>query len=288
MSRWVIALCAATALVAASSAAPQVVVARTVFHTADLRSNAITGFSVACPPGYLAVSGGIANAAPGVTMLSIRPLGLRTYAFGFGNPATNPRERVRVAVSCRRIRAGRGTSPYLRLTPVKLKLFQVKPGTQKAATLSCPSGTVPAGAGFDLDQARSKAVGRFTGTSLSVRRQTQTLRGLSFAVRNTGPRARAVALYATCLTVVRPPGASRERLHVTLITDTTPIRAGSHVVKHSCPRGWTALSTGFALPSALTMDGSAALGTGGKWSVTNRGDSAALADLQLVCGRLSS
>jgi hypothetical protein len=288
MGRWVIALIGLAALVAAPSATPQIIVAQTVFHNAGLPSNAITSSNVTCPQGYVAVSAGVSTAAPGVTTLSIRPLGLRTYAFRFGNPATNPHQRVTVAVSCRRIRVRRGTSPYLKLKPLKLKSFQVKPESQKAASLSCPSGTVPAGTGFDLDPARSKVLGRFSGTALSIRRQTQTLHGVALTVRNSGSRARAVALYATCLTVIRPPGASSGRLLVRIVTDTAPIHPGSQAVKHSCPRGWTALATGFALPGSIAIDGSAAIGRAGKWSLTNRGDSSALSDLQLLCGRLSA
>jgi hypothetical protein len=288
MGRWVIALISAAALVAASSASPQVVIARTVFHTADLPSNAITSFNVTCPPGYIAVSGGVSAAAPGVTTLAIRPLGLRTYAFRFGNPVTNPHQRVTAAVACRRIRTHSGTGPYLKLKTLKLKAFQVKPSTQRAALVGCPASTVPAGTGFDLDPARAKAVGRFSGTTLSVRRQTQTLHGVAFRIQNAGPRTRAASLYVGCLTVVRPPAAPSERLLVRIVTYTTPIEPGSKVVKHRCPRGWTALATGFALPTSLAMDGSAAIRAGGKWSVANRGDGTALADLELLCGRLSS
>jgi hypothetical protein len=286
MGRWAIALVAAAALVAAPSASPQIVIAQTVFHTADVPSNAISSFTVTCPPGYVAVSGGVSTAAPGVTTLGIRPLGLRSYVFRFGNPVTNPHRRVTVAVACRKIRVRAGTSPYLKLKPLKLKPFQVKPSSQKAAALGCPWGTVPAGTGFELDPARGKALGRFSGTTLSVRRQTQTLHGAAFIVRNSGPRAHSAAFYLTCLTVVRPPGASNERLLVKIVTDPTPIHPGSQVVKHACQRGWTALSTGFAVPSSLTVDGAAAIGGAGKWSVTNRGDGTALADLQLLCGRL--
>jgi hypothetical protein len=286
MGRWVIALIASVALVAAPSASPQIVIAQTVFHTAGLPSNAITSFSLGCPPGYVAVSGGVSTAASGVTTLSIRPLGLRSYAFRFGNPVTNPHQRVTVAVACRKIRARAGTSPYLKLKPLKLKPFQVKPSSQKAAALGCPSGMVPAGTGFELDPVRSKALGRFAGTTLSVRRQTQTLHGAAFIVRNSGRRAHPVAFYVTCLTVVRPPGAANERLIVKIATEATPIHPGSQVVKHSCPRGWTALSTGFAVPTSVAVDGAAAIGGAGKWSVTNRGDGTAIADLQLLCGRL--
>jgi len=286
MGRWVIALIGVAALVAAPWASPQIVVAQTVFHTADLPSNAIKSFSVACPRSYLAVSGGVSTAAPGVTTLSIRPVGLRAYAFRFGNPVKNPHQRMTVAVACRKIRVRSGRSPYLRLKPLKLKPFQVKPSTTKAALVGCPSGTVPAGTGFDLDPRRAKAAGRFSGTTLSVRSQTLTLHGIAFRIRNSGPRARAASLYVTCVTVVRPPAAPIERLFVKVVTVTMPIHPGSQVVKRSCSRGWTALATGFAIPTPLAMDGSAAIGAVGKWSVANHGDSAALADLQLLCGRL--
>jgi len=286
MGRWVIALIAVAAFVAVPSATPQVVVAQTVFHTAGLPSNAITGFNVTCPPGSVAVSGGVSSVAPGVTTLSIRPFGVRTYAFRFGNPVTNPHQRVTVAVSCRRIRVRVGTTPYLKLKSLKLRPFTVKPASQKAASLSCPPGTVPAGTGFELDPTRAKAVGRFSGTTLSVRRQMQTLHSVAFILRNRGSRARPVALYVTCLTVVRPRGASSERLIVKIVTDTTPVHPGTQAVKHACPSGWTALATGFAIPGSIAMDGSAAIGRAGKWSLSNRADSTALADLQLLCGRL--
>jgi hypothetical protein len=286
MGRWVIALIGVAALVAAPSATPQIIVAQTVFHAAGLPSNAVTSFNVSCSPGYAAVSAGVSNAAPGVTTLGVRPVGPRTYAFRFGNPVTNPHQRVTVAVTCRGIRVRTGTTPYLKLKPLKLEPFQVKPESQKTASLSCPSGTVPAGAGFDLDPARSKARGGFSGTALSIRRQMQTLHGAAFILRNSGSRARPVALYATCVTVVRQRGASSGRLLVKIFTDTTAIRPGSQVVKHRCARGWTALATGFALPGPIAIDGSAAIGRAGKWSLTNRGHSSALADLQLLCARL--
>src|SRR2546422_11751907 len=121
MGRWVIGLTAAAALVAASSASPQIVVAQTVFHIADLPSNAVTGFNVTCPPGYVAVSGGILTAAPGGTTLSIRSIGVRAYAFRVRNPGTNPHQRVTAAGACRRIPMGGGTSPQPKTKPRQLK-----------------------------------------------------------------------------------------------------------------------------------------------------------------------
>jgi len=78
MGRWVIGLTAAAALVAASSASPQIVVAQTVFHTADLPSNAVTGFNVTCPPGYVAMSG-TASIPDGATQLRSVPAGARSW-----------------------------------------------------------------------------------------------------------------------------------------------------------------------------------------------------------------
>src|SRR5207244_2785296 len=119
-------------------------------------------------------------------------------------------------------------------------------------------------------------------------RQTAGLHGFTFAARNGGTKAHSVAFYGTCVTVVRPPGAPRQRLRIKIDTNTTPIHPGSQVVKQSCPRGWSAPAVGFAVPAGLTMDGAAAVRSGGRWSVTSSSDAPALADLQLVCGRLAS
>src|SRR5438034_11785901 len=100
MGRWAIALVAAGVVLVAAAAraqSDQVVLAPTVFASYSLPSDAVTGFTVSCSSGYLAVSGGVSRPGVGATLLSVRPLGLRGFTFRFGNPATNDATRVTVA-----------------------------------------------------------------------------------------------------------------------------------------------------------------------------------------------
>ena len=55
----------------------------------------------------------------------------------------------------------------------------------------------------------------------------------------------------------------------------------------TCPSGWLSIAAGYALPSGLEVDGAAALGRAGRWSLTNSFRKPLLAQLQLVCARLA-
>src|SRR6186997_213123 len=74
----------------------RVIAGPTVYASHELPSDAITGFTVTCPPGYFAVSGGVSRPGPGSTLLSVRPSSPRAFVFRFGNPATNDGTRVTV------------------------------------------------------------------------------------------------------------------------------------------------------------------------------------------------
>lgn len=284
MGRWVIALLAAGVALAAASARAEVVLSPTVYASHKLPSNAITSFTVTCPPGYAAVSAGVSTPAPGTTLLGTTPAGLRAYTFRFGNPATNGARRVTVAAACRKVRAGR---PVLKVKPVKLRL-RIKPGTVKTATLPCPSQTTPAGSGVDLAPAGPKSARAFAGGSpLSLRASTASLRGFSFAIRNAGRRARDAVAYGTCLTVVRAAGTAAEPLRVEITTFTDPVNPGLQRIGHACRAGWFSLGAGYTTSSrAVTVPAAAAIDGRGKWSVANRSDSATTVGVQLVCGRL--
>jgi hypothetical protein len=286
MGRWVIAFIAGVALVVVPSATSEVVVARTVFHSAALRAEAVTGFTATCPPGYFALSAGVYSPAAGVTTLAVRPLGLRSYGFRFGNPATNPGRHVTAAVACRKVRPGAGTTPYFRLTVLRSKPLLLRPQSRRSNSIACPRGTVPAGAGYDLDPVREKANERFSRIAVSVRRFTRSIHGFSFVLRNDASKAHTAVVYGTCVTLVRPPRAADESLHIRILTASAELKAGSHVLRQACPRRWTAVAVGYALPSGVSVDGAVALATTGRWSVRSEAGGRAPADFQLVCGRL--
>ncbi len=286
MGRWAISLVAVAAALAAPASLAQVVLAPTVFVTHELRSNTIETFTVTCPPGYLAASAGVASPAPGTTLLGIRPVGLRAYAFRFGNPVTNPDQRVAVAVACRKVNLGR-PPVTLKLRTVKLKV-KVPPGKLTAAGVPCPSRTAPAGGGSDLSPSQ-RGQGYIPGlaSQIAVRKVAMHLYGFSFSVRNNGRKAQTVVLYGTCLTVVRSAGARAGRLGIRITTFRSRAEPGHQRIMHVCPRGWFSLATGYSLRSPVqTADGAAAIGAGGRWWVTSDGAASAMVDLQLVCGLL--
>jgi hypothetical protein len=275
MGRWIIAALATAALVGVASATSQVVVGRTVFRAAALPAGATKTLSVSCPAGYFALSAGAARAGEGINELAIRPLGVRTFAFRLAN-AGDLDQRVTVAAACRRVRAAGGKGPYLKLTARRRVTVRVAPSGLRQARFTCPSGTVPAAAGFDLGRGK-----------LSVRQETQNLHVFSFGVFNAGAAARTVSFYGSCVTVVRPAGARAAQLQVSLATDSIPLHTGTQVVTRLCPRGWLSLAAGYSLPAGVELNGAAAVARTGRWSLTNPAQKPVLTDIQLACARLS-
>jgi hypothetical protein len=276
---------AITGALALPSAIAALVLGRTVLHAVGLSAGAVETIAVACPRGYLAMSGGVSVAAPGVALLRAVPAGTRAYAFALGNPAPNPARRVTVAVGCRALRARTGAK--IRVRHVAPRSFRVAPGAQRTAALACPAGTAPAGAGVDLAPGGRRSSG-FGGTPLSLRKLTESLRGFSFTVRNAGRSARTVAISGTCITVVSRAGSSPARLRVKVTTYREPLDSGRRTLTRRCPRGWFSLAAGYALPApALTMEAAAAITAGARWSVFNSSNASRQVVLQLACGRVT-
>jgi hypothetical protein len=285
MVRRVIFLIAVAAGLAAPSSLAQVVLSPSVFHSHVLPANATTAFTVACPPGYLATSAGISNPAPGVTLLSIRPAGFRAYAFRFGNPSQNSDQKVTVVVACRKISSS-GSKPRIVL---RQRLVQsrvtVPAGKLSTVGLACPPSTAPAGRGFDLTLSQPENL----ASPISFRKNVLHLHGFSFTVLNKGARARTIALYGNCLTLLRAAGTKRQQLGIKITTFRDLVDPGSQSIAHRCPSGWVSLAAGFSIRSRQqTVRGAAAITLSGKWSVENDAKLPAIVDLQLACGSLQS
>jgi hypothetical protein len=279
-------VCAAIFVV--PSALAQTVLAPTILRSANLPSNGVKTVTVACPSGYVAASGGLSSAGPGVVVLRARPAGTGAFVFRLGNPAGNPARRAVVAVACRKLRVQTGPGASLELKPLKPRSLVVAPGARRLATLTCPSGTASAGAGVDLAPSSQAQPAGFKGTPLSVRKITAGLRSFSFAVRNSGGAARRVVLSGNCITVVSKPGARLRQLRVNVTTSRGQVAPGRTNITRTCPRGWFSLSTGYELPSSsLALQGSAAVAGGGRWTVMNAGGDSTRLVLTLVCGRLA-
>src|SRR5215468_6224603 len=274
MGRWVLAVFGATALVAVVSASAQVVSGRTAFRSAALSAGATKSLTVSCPAGYYAVSAGTATAGAGISQLEVRPVSLRKVAFRLANGGDL--QRATVAAACRSVGTPGTSAPHLKLSPPRHVTVTVAATSQRQARFTCPKGTLPSAAGFDLGRG-----------DVSVRRQTQDLHVLTFAAFNHGNAARKVSFYGSCLTVVHPTGARGAKLQVSLATETVPVPSGSQVETRVCPRGWLSLAVGYSLPAGLDLNGAAAIGGTGRWSLTNPGGKPLLAQLQLACARLS-
>jgi hypothetical protein len=127
------------------------------------------------------------------------------------------------------------------------------------------------------------------GRSLALRRQSSSLSSFSFSAENAGPQARRVVFYGTCLTLARAADTPRRRLHVDVSTFQVSVQPGKQTVSRRCRSGWFSLAAGFEVHSRVTqVDGAAAVGAGGRWSLTSDAQQATTAELQLACGKLGS
>jgi hypothetical protein len=187
-----------------------------------------------------------------------------------------------VAVACRKISGG----PVLKLKRVRTRVV-VKPGTQKSGSLACPPNSIPAGAAVDLDPARAKSVDSFSGGALSLRATTATVQSFRFRITNTGERAHNTVVAGNCATVGLAPQMNQARLSTTITTYTDAVTPGRHHFRHRCRRGSVSLGTGYTLTSgSLQLEGTAAIGTGGRAWVENTADTPLAVRLQVVCARV--
>jgi hypothetical protein len=275
LGKWVLAALVPAALVAVPSAIPQTVVGRTLLRTVELGPGSTKAFALTCPSGYPAVSAGVYRPAPtDVRALSIRARGPHSFVFRFRNASSDAGRRIVIAASCRR--AGQGRSRLRLSSLTRSATVRIGPSSRKTVRLACPSGTVPAAAGFDLGRA----------AALSLGSQTQTLHTVTFRFVNRGAAARSASFYSGCLTLVRPPGSSAE-LKVTLTTEAVAVEPGTQTVTRRCHSGWLALGVGYSLRPSLELRAAAAGLREGRWSVSSTAGGKLPATLQLVCGRLS-
>jgi hypothetical protein len=274
--RWVITFVAVAAALAAPSSLAQGVVGPSVFRSHSVPAGATASFMVTCPSGLIATSAGIANPAPAVTLLSIRPSGIGAYAFRFGNPGTDD-QTVIVVVACRKISSSKSLALRQKVVQVKVTL---PPATVRSAAFPCPARTAPAGRGFEVSPGGGAGL-------ISVRKTLMHLHGFLFSVRNSGRQARTIVLYGNCLTLIRAVGAGAAQLGFRIDTFNDLTQPGTRSITHRCPTGWVSLATGYALKSPLqTVHGAAAIGAGGQWWVANAAQAPAVVQLQLVCGAL--
>jgi hypothetical protein len=162
--------------VGAAGAAPPTT--GTVFHQVDLKSNSIVTVTVTCPPGYVAVSGGLSVGnlmvtGPSGPVLSSLRSGPGAWTLRLGNPVTSPDQLVVLAVRCTRIRLKLVVVPSGGVRKIVLKQVgmtkstTVAPGQGGSVKASCPSGSDLTGLGYDEQPATGgKAVLATTPVSI--------------------------------------------------------------------------------------------------------------------------
>jgi hypothetical protein len=255
----------------ASARALESIVVKTPSKTVQVRATYTVTFSVSCPSGYAAVSGGLSKPALGAYEPMVKPSGPKAYDFRITLSLLNPLRKPAGTVAC--ARGSAGTRVIVRIVRATAT---VDTAFDTAKRLSCPSGTAPVGAGMDP-----------RGQSLDVLQATATHSGLSYVVRNLdtgGEEAPSIVFHGSC--VAAQPG-SGQRLEVTRKTIHRLVRSGLHSFSTRCPAGFVGLGTGY-LKSRASVLANAASASGGSWSAwIGQGESARVA-LTLVCGRLVS
>jgi hypothetical protein len=283
------------ALVApAPAGAQKIVVSPPVLHTADIPSNSIVTFTVTCPPGYFAMGGGVVSPAPGVTTLSITPVGARAFRFRFGNPVTNPAGRVTVSVTCRKI----GFVPGLKIKPawltgtVKSKPVIVPPGQTKKLNLKCPPGEAPSGYGYDESSSAPKYAGAKVPSpieTLDIVRAMPVPGAWSFSLENTWRDSpKSAVLYARCVSRTVQLGGRKEHVQVARMTFHERAKSGENRYSARCQKTFTPLGTGFSLPGkhAAEVVGTGILKTVALWFVDGFKEPFPKLDVYLLCGRV--
>jgi hypothetical protein len=275
-----------------SAAAPPP--AGVVKHIVDVPPDTITTVTVTCPKGYFAVFGGLLSGNiifGGSTgpLLSATPNATKTgYTFRVGNPVTSPTVRITLAVKC--VRPGTFKKGTLVVGPKfglkKKAAVVVPPGGTTETKVTCPAGEAPTGPGFDENPAgapkstpRGAAFPHYpTGLGVHLTESMPVPGGWQFAAHNSGTVAAQVDLAVLCMqrhAARRLRGGQRATVDETVVRETRHLLVSGRSLRRStasCPRGTTALGSGFRFASALDLLATAGPGPGRNgfaWNVEN-------------------
>jgi hypothetical protein len=256
-----------------------------LYHQADLPSGEVTSFTVTCPPGYSAASGGVFTPAPGTIPLKSLPLPSGAgWSFRFINRVGNPAGKVTVVVFC--LKAIKATIKFppkkvvkvtfkAKPSTVKLGPVIVSPGDAKKLTLPCPTGQAPSGAGFDVAPSTGK---RFLADSEPIPQGFQPSVFLTtimpvpgawnFTLVNVSGADQPAILSGTCLPRTYSKKFGKRRRSATFkifretVQDTVP--PGEARFAHRCSANRLAIGSGFSSESTLVFsDGTGAGGADG-------------------------
>jgi hypothetical protein len=248
----------------------------TVYQTVTVQPDSIQTFTVTCPPGFVAVSGGmvvgklLVTGGAGPLLGVTRSAAGNAFTFRVGVPVTQSAQTITVSVRCIR----KGFKIPLKALTLKVgkvvtgaPIF-VAPGQTKNKKLKCPTGQAPTGAGFDAQPAdgprsaealRGTALPHYpTGAAAHLTTSMPVNGGWEFTLHNSGTRPVAVVLEVDCLQrtyVGRLPDRRLAGRYETIFRQTSHNDVGGHsetTINARCTRG-TPLGSGFAFSPALDL-----------------------------------
>src|SRR2546429_7522023 len=130
----------------------------TVYQSVTVQPDSIKTFTVTCPPGFVAVTGGMVvgkllftgGAGP---LLGVTRTG-NAFTFRVGVPVTQSAQTITLSVRCIR----KGFKIPLKALTLKVGkatggAIVVTPGATTNKKLKCPTGQAPTGSGFDVQPA---------------------------------------------------------------------------------------------------------------------------------------
>lgn len=230
-----------------------------------------TSFRVACPAGWLAANGTAVASGQGTGIIESWEAGVRGWRF-----RTISLREASAVVTCIRSSGDPAIS-----SRDATRFVHVPEGQSLAATVACPSGQQPVGAGFELESslAASRGVIPPPATLVAFTTMKSLARGWRFGLA--GYRAADVSLLVRCIST------SREGLRAVRVSrrvEVPPRR--SQRLTHRCLQGSAPIFAGWASPRREVS----VRGTIGRYQrplyfVSNPSDRAGTVSLDLLCIR---
>ncbi len=141
----------------------------TVYQSVTVQPDSIKTFTVTCPPGFVAVTGGMVvgkllfTGGAGPLLGVTRTAAGNAFTFRVGVPVTQSAQTITLSVRCIR----KGFKIPLKALTLKVGkatggAISVTPGATTNKNLKCPTGQAPTGAGFDVQPADGPRRGRLS------------------------------------------------------------------------------------------------------------------------------
>ena len=220
-----------------------------VTKATKVKASGATTVTVACPRSATALAGAVRETSNGVSARELRPAGAGRWTFRFTARKGVRSPRAAAQVRCLRLRPKPGVRHWKVTNLTASSTVRVRARSTRRVQVSCFSGYVATGYGV----AQSAGPGqRLPADVIRLAGAVPSHGGFTFSLENTGRNPQRVTAYVRCL--ARRATARKGGRRVTQSFIVNRVRftnevgsRGSRVVRHSCPRGYYALTTGVSL-----------------------------------------